>query len=98
MLNRNEVHWSRAGLLLSATVVPILLYEDVATAGGWLCTVFGFSERHALLDLGGIVGHAQLNIAHGAVMLSRQGIEFRPPRRDEVTQYVYVHVANVDEH
>jgi len=29
----------------SATVVPILIYEDVGQAIDWLCRAFGFSER-----------------------------------------------------
>lgn len=28
-----------------ATVVPILVYEDVAAAVDWLCDAFGFTER-----------------------------------------------------
>jgi len=31
-------------------------------------------------------------------MLGRQGGEFRPPRSSEVSQYVIVHVEDVDEH
>ncbi len=44
------------------------------------------------------VMHAQLDIGEGAVMLGRQGAEFRPPRPNEVSQYVHVHVGDVDEH
>ena len=81
-----------------ATVVPILVYEDVASAMEWLCRVFGFSERLRAGAPGGVVSHAQLAIAEGAVMLGRQGAEFRPPRPGEVNQYVTVHVENVDAH
>jgi uncharacterized glyoxalase superfamily protein PhnB len=81
-----------------ATVVPILVYEDVGKAIDWLCSVFGFSERLRAAGPGGIVNHAQLAIAEGAVMLGRQGAEFRPPRPNEVSQYVHVHVEDVDRH
>ncbi len=81
-----------------ATVVPILVYEDVEKAIDWLCSVFGFSERLRAAGPGGIVTHAQLAIAEGAVMLGRQGAEFRPPRPNEVNQYVTVHVEDVDRH
>ena len=81
-----------------ATVVPILVYEDVAKAIEWLCDTFGFTERLRAAGPGGNVAHAQLAIAEGAVMLGRQGGEFRPPRSNEVSQYVVVHVENVDEH
>jgi len=81
----------------TATVVPILVYEDVVTAIDWLCDAFGFAER---LRAGGpgAVTHAQLTVGDGAVMLGRQGGEFRPPRPDEVHQYVVVHVDDVDRH
>jgi len=81
-----------------ATVVPILVYEDVGKAIDWLCGTFGFTERLRAARPGGSVTHAQLAIAEGAVMLGRQGAEFRPPRPNEVCQYVTVHVEDVDKH
>jgi uncharacterized glyoxalase superfamily protein PhnB len=79
-------------------VVPILVYEDVGTAIDWLCRMFGFTERLRAAGPGGVIAHAQLAIADGAVMLGRQGAEFRPPRPNEVNQYVVVHVEDVDRH
>ena len=81
-----------------ATVVPILVYEDVAKAIDWLCDTFGFTERLRFEAPTGSVAHAQLTIAEGAVMLGREGGEFRPPHPNEVSQYVSVHVEDVDEH
>jgi uncharacterized glyoxalase superfamily protein PhnB len=81
-----------------ATVVPILVYTDVGKAIDWLCDTFGFKERLRASVPDGSVTHAQLDIAEGAVMLGRQGAEFRPPRANEVSQYVVVHVEDVDEH
>ena len=81
-----------------ATVVPVLVYEDVGKAIEWLCATFGFRERLRAAGPGGSVTHAQLDIAEGAVMLGRQGAEFRPPRANEVNQYVIVHVDEVDKH
>lgn len=81
-----------------ASVVPVLVYEDVAKAVDWLCGTLGFKERLRAASPGGSVSHAQLAIAGGAVMLGRQGGEFRAPRADEVSQYVIVHVRNVDQH
>jgi uncharacterized glyoxalase superfamily protein PhnB len=80
-----------------ATVVPILVYEDVDKAIDWLCGTFGFRER-LRAGVGGRVTHAQLDIAEGAVMLGRQGAEFRPPRPNEVSQSLHVHVEDVDKH
>jgi uncharacterized glyoxalase superfamily protein PhnB len=81
-----------------ATVVPILVYEDVGKAIDWLCGTFGFKERLRAAAPGGGLTHAQLDIAQGAVILGRQGAEFRPPRANEVSQYVHVHVEDVDAH
>jgi uncharacterized glyoxalase superfamily protein PhnB len=81
-----------------ATVVPILVYEDVGKAIDWLCGTFGFRERLRAAGPGGSVTHAQLAIAEGAVILGRQGAEFRPPRPNEVSQYLHVHVEDVDKH
>jgi len=82
----------------SATVVPILVYEDVSAAIQWLCSAFGFAERLRAGAPGGVVSHAQLAVGDGAIMLGRQGAEFRPPRAGEVNQYVTVHVDDVDRH
>ena len=41
-----------------ATVVPILVYEDVAKAIDWLCDTFGFTERLRAAGPGGSVTHA----------------------------------------
>ena len=81
-----------------ATVVPILIYEDVSQAIHWLCDAFGFRERLRAGAPGGSVTHAQLDIAEGTVMLGREGGEFQRPRAGEVSQYVVVHVHDVDQH
>jgi uncharacterized glyoxalase superfamily protein PhnB len=81
-----------------ATVVPVLVYEDVGKAIDWLCATFGFKERLRAAGPGGSIAHAQLDIGEGAVMLGRQGGEFAPPRANEVNQYVHVHVDDVDKH
>jgi uncharacterized glyoxalase superfamily protein PhnB len=81
----------------AATVVPVLIYEDVAKAIDWLSEVFGFSER-LRTEHDGVVGHAQLAVREGAVMLGRQGGPFRSPQAAVVSQYVHVTVENVDRH
>jgi len=81
-----------------ATVVPVLVYDDVGKAIEWLCGAFGFKERLRAAAPEGSIVHAQLTVGDSAVMLGRQGGEFRAPRPDEVTQYVIVHVTDLDEH
>jgi uncharacterized glyoxalase superfamily protein PhnB len=81
-----------------ATVVPVLVYEDVAKALDWLCDTFGFTERLRAAGPDGSISHAQIDFGKGAIMIGRQGGEFRPPRPNEVSQFVLVHIANIDEH
>lgn len=82
----------------TAAVVPVLIYEDVGKAIDWLCGAFGFKERLRVGGRDGRVTHAQLSVGEGAVMLGAPGAEFRPPRSNEVNQYVLVHVEDVDRH
>jgi uncharacterized glyoxalase superfamily protein PhnB len=82
-----------------ATVVPVLVYEDVAKAVDWLRDAFGFRERLRAGPSGGPISHAQMEVGTGAIMLGRAGGEFRRPNPNEVVgQYVVVHVADVDAH
>jgi uncharacterized glyoxalase superfamily protein PhnB len=81
----------------TATVVPILIYPDVGEAIDWLCRAFGFSER-LRAERDGVIGHAQLAVAEGAIMLGRQAGPFRAPDGDSTMQYVHVTVADVDRH
>jgi uncharacterized glyoxalase superfamily protein PhnB len=81
----------------AATVVPVLVYEDAGKAIDWLCSAFGFTERLRAVRDGRVV-NAQLSVGEGAIMVGAAGSLFRPPRRDEVNQYVIVHVNDVDRH
>ena len=42
------------------TIVPSLIYNDVARAIDWLCEVFGLAERLRTVGKDGKVTHAQL--------------------------------------
>jgi uncharacterized glyoxalase superfamily protein PhnB len=55
-----------------ATVVPILVYDDVAKAIDWLTGAFGFAER-LRVDHHGVVNHAQLVVGDGAIIIGREG-------------------------
>ena len=92
----------------SGTIVPSLIYKDVGRAAEWLCTVFGFTERLRAFAADGTTTHAQLAIGEGGVMLGAARIgqgfaapdsaEFRPPRPNEVSLVLMVHVEDVDKH
>jgi len=81
----------------AATIVPVLVYEDVGKAIDWLCVAFGFTERLRAVR-NGIVVHAQLSVGEGAIMIGAAGGPFRPPRSNEVNQYVIVRVEDADKH
>ena len=82
----------------TATVVPVLVYDDVEKAIDWLCTTFGFRERLRVAGRDGRAAHAQLSVAEGAIMVGRAGGPYRPPHTDDVDQYVLVHVDDVEAH
>jgi uncharacterized glyoxalase superfamily protein PhnB len=81
----------------AASVVPVLVYADVGAAIDWLCEAFGFSER-LRVERNGIIGHAQLVVGDGAIMIGRQGAEYHAARPGEVSQYVLVTVDDADAH
>ena len=82
----------------ASTVVPVLVYEDVSEAIEWLREAFGFRERLRAAGPGGRIIHAQLSVGDGDVMIGASGGGFRPPRPNEVNQYVIVRVEDVDLH
>ena len=52
-----------------STVIPALRYRNAPAAIDWLCQVLGF-ERHAVHEgPGGTVGHAELTLNGGMIML-----------------------------
>ena len=81
----------------SATIVPVLVYEDVAQAIDWLCGAFGFTEHLRAVRDGRVI-HAQLSVGEGAIMIGAAASQFRPPRPDEVNQYVIVRVEDATQH
>jgi uncharacterized glyoxalase superfamily protein PhnB len=85
------------------TVIPVLVYEDVAEAVEWLSDTFGFRER---LRIG--THRVQMWVGeNGAMVVSeRRGqpgegadqLAFRPPRRGIVSHSVMIRVEDVDAH
>jgi len=87
----------------AATVIPVLVYEDVPDAVEWLCDTFGFREHERVGDY-----WAYLAIGEGAVILrgrrvasalrTSDPVMLRPPRRGEVSHTITVRVDDVDAH
>ena len=81
----------------TATVVPILVYEDVAKALDFLTRAFGFKER-LRAEWGGSISHAQMDIGDCSIMMGKQGGPFKAPQGDTVSQYAHVAVDDVEQH
>jgi uncharacterized glyoxalase superfamily protein PhnB/predicted enzyme related to lactoylglutathione lyase len=86
----------------NGTIVPSLIYNDIAKAVEWLCDVFGFTERLLVTGPDGKVAHAQVAMGLGGILLgaarSDGRWDFRPPRPNEVSQSLSVHVPDIDRH
>ena len=52
----------------AVTVIPVLLYPDVAEAAGWLCRAFDFSVRLKIGD-----HRVQLNVGNDGALVVAQG-------------------------
>jgi len=87
----------------SSTVIPALRYRNAPAAIDWLCQVIGF-ERHAVYETEpGVIGHAELALNGGMIMLGsakddEHSRSYKSP--DELdgqeTSSVYVVVPDAD--
>jgi uncharacterized glyoxalase superfamily protein PhnB len=86
-----------------STIIPGHRYRNAPAAIDWLCQVFGF-ERHAVYEgENGSIGHAELTLGDGMIMLGsgkddEYGRGFKAP--DELggiqTRSVYLVVPDAD--
>ncbi len=88
---------------IRSTVIPALRYHDARAAIEWLCNVIGF-ERHAVYEgEAGTIGHAELKLGGGMIMLGSQkddehGRRFKSPAElDGIeTSSIYLVVPDAD--
>jgi uncharacterized glyoxalase superfamily protein PhnB len=83
------------------TVAPYLYYEDAGAAMDWLVNAFGFRERMRMDNDDGRVGHGELELGEGGVvMLGEPGSGYENPnaRGGRATAGVHVYVDDVDAH
>lgn len=66
-------------------VVPMVSYEDVATAADWLAAAFGFEEAGRWAGPDGRVMHVNLVAGDGLVMLGFPGADYESPRHHAET-------------
>jgi uncharacterized glyoxalase superfamily protein PhnB len=94
------------------TVVPMLAYEDGVAALEWLSRAFGFRERRRMVGPDGRLGHGELELDGGVVMLATPTPDYESPRHHRescdaarrwsrvpyIVDGVLVNVADVDAH
>ncbi len=89
--------------MATATVIPVLVYEDVDEAVEWLCDAFGFVEQVRVEN-----NRARLGVGDGAVIVRERSVPqagdsadtviLRPPRRGVVSHVMVVRVEDIDSH
>ena len=89
--------------IATSTVCPGLRYRDAQAAIDWLCKIFGFEQKALYKNEDGTIGHAELTLGGGMVMLSsmkndEHAQRYRAP--DEVggieTSGIYLVIADID--
>jgi len=51
------------------TIMPTLRYRNAPAAIDWLCQVFGFKRHAVYANPDGTIGHAELTLGNGMIML-----------------------------
>src|SRR6266849_3110766 len=81
------------------TVLPHVVYRDVAAAIAWLTKTFGFTEHYRYGELRGPVSGAQLHLGNAWIMVNRaRAGSGSPAQLGFRTQSLTVIVENVDAH
>ncbi len=87
---------------LRANIFPALTYRDAHAAIDWLVEAFGFEARAVHEGPDNTVGHAELALGPGVVMLGsvkEHLFNQKPPKEAGIsTQTIYVYVADADAH
>jgi uncharacterized glyoxalase superfamily protein PhnB len=83
--------------------MPALRYRDASAAIDWLCQVFGFARHAVYPGENGTIGHAELTLGGGMIMLGsakddEYGRGFKAPNElgGIETRGVYIVVADAD--
>lgn len=87
--------------MTAPNIFPALRYRDAAAAMDWLERVFGFTRTFATPGENGGIGHAELRLDAGTIMLGSGAPSLADePARDfgEQRMSLYVAVADVEAH
>ena len=77
----------------TATVIPVLAYDDVQQATAWLCAAFGFEERLRIGE-----HRAQLVVGDSAVIVNKRRAQPDGAATSVGGHEIMVRVADVDAH
>jgi len=86
----------------NSTIMPALRYRDAPAAINWICQVFGFTRHAVYAQPDGSIGHAELTLGGGMIMLGSEkndeyGRGFKSPAEmGAETRSAYIVVADVD--
>jgi len=81
------------------SILPHVIYQNVAGALAWLTATFGFTEHYRYGVSGGAVSGAQMHLGDAWIMLkSAQGAGASPAQVGHRTQSLTVFVEDVDAH
>lgn len=86
----------------NSTIMPSLRYKDAPAAIDWLCQVFGFARHAVYANADGSIGHAELALGGGMIMLGSEkndeyGRDFKSPSAlGAETRSAYIVVADAD--
>ena len=86
----------------NSTIMPALRYRDAPAAINWLCQVFDFTRHAVYAQPDGSIGHAELTLGGGMIMLGSEkndeyGRGFKSPAEmGAETRSAYILVADVD--
>jgi len=93
-------------------IIPMIAYEDAATAIDWLQRAFGFHELNRMTEKDGTISHAEMEFADGQIFLATPTPDYQSPRNHRehcaaarkwssvpwVIDGLLVHVDDVDAH
>jgi uncharacterized glyoxalase superfamily protein PhnB len=86
-----------------STIIPALRYRDAQAAIDWLCNALGFSKHAVYPGPNGTIGHAELTLGGGMIMLGSEkqdeyGRGFKSPLElGAETRSAYVIVTDPDD-
>lgn len=81
------------------TVLPHVIYQNVADAIAWLTRAFGFIEHYRYGEPGGPISGAQMHLGNAWIMLKRaRAGSLSPAQLGYGTQSLTVFVDDVDVH